>query len=623
MYTQCPACKVAFRVTPTTLQQAGGKVRCGSCGDAFNALDHLSDSAPRDAVPSVGAKLRRDSGQADSPGSAAESDGIRIEDTGVEWRVVDGGNESPPAAPNVEPDLPADAGHVATFVEELRFDDNTPLSEDFFHNDAEEPVYEPPRRRASDLEPPDLSGDNEDQEELDLSEPEDWVDVLAEVAEFEVPAEPDEEEMSAALEAIDPGDSADEDALELDDSEDVADDDVSAEDLSAALEALHVDGDELDDDIDLAGDEPDDDGALDDELSAAIDQLERTLEGGVVGATDQGEDVIEEPASAPEGNPVSMTDENAAAVDPDAEEADVPDTDEPADPDTDESADPGRDEADGAEESAEDDSVESDQGKRLEADILAMTANMEVDPEILMAMKDGYVDDGMVETVVMEGSSIEDFLQGEREDADENEAEIGPGLQVTDEPASLLDTYMLNRKKAGERGARGSGVMIVLIVILALGLIAQGVHSQRENLLTSDFLSSPLGGFYESIGSPVVPNWDARLWQFESTSGSSGEDLQLLTITTRISNRSDKAMPLPLIHVSLTDRYEEVVGSRVLEPREYMPRGTNPNRPVRAGEDFTAEVTFAAASPNATGFKLNVCYADAGGGIRCAIEDFR
>ena len=46
MYTQCPDCSTAFRVTANVLKQAAGKVRCGGCGHAFNALDYLSESLP-------------------------------------------------------------------------------------------------------------------------------------------------------------------------------------------------------------------------------------------------------------------------------------------------------------------------------------------------------------------------------------------------------------------------------------------------------------------------------------------------------------------------------------------------------------------------------------------------
>ena len=52
MYTQCPDCNTAFRVTAEVLKQAAGKVRCGGCSNAFNALEHLSEQMPEQAATS-------------------------------------------------------------------------------------------------------------------------------------------------------------------------------------------------------------------------------------------------------------------------------------------------------------------------------------------------------------------------------------------------------------------------------------------------------------------------------------------------------------------------------------------------------------------------------------------
>jgi len=46
MYTQCPECNARFRVGAGDLSAAGGTVRCGRCGCAFNALARLSDTLP-------------------------------------------------------------------------------------------------------------------------------------------------------------------------------------------------------------------------------------------------------------------------------------------------------------------------------------------------------------------------------------------------------------------------------------------------------------------------------------------------------------------------------------------------------------------------------------------------
>ena len=46
MYSQCPECLARFRVSADDLRAAGGTVRCGRCGSAFNALTWLSDALP-------------------------------------------------------------------------------------------------------------------------------------------------------------------------------------------------------------------------------------------------------------------------------------------------------------------------------------------------------------------------------------------------------------------------------------------------------------------------------------------------------------------------------------------------------------------------------------------------
>jgi predicted Zn finger-like uncharacterized protein len=43
MYTRCPGCRSVFRVTAPLLQMAAGEVRCGACGNVFNALHTLID----------------------------------------------------------------------------------------------------------------------------------------------------------------------------------------------------------------------------------------------------------------------------------------------------------------------------------------------------------------------------------------------------------------------------------------------------------------------------------------------------------------------------------------------------------------------------------------------------
>jgi len=109
MFTQCPDCGTSFRITAVVLKQAAGKVRCGGCSNAFNALAYLSESKPDPNTRTVAdgslPELVPDAAEARSSGppaaiSAEQSaallktldqlagEDIRIEDTGIEWRVL-------------------------------------------------------------------------------------------------------------------------------------------------------------------------------------------------------------------------------------------------------------------------------------------------------------------------------------------------------------------------------------------------------------------------------------------------------------------------------------------------------------------------------------------------------
>ncbi|MEM7084509.1 MAG: DUF3426 domain-containing protein, partial [Pseudomonadota bacterium] len=121
----------------------------------------------------------------------------------------------------------------------------------------------------------------------------------------------------------------------------------------------------------------------------------------------------------------------------------------------------------------------------------------------------------------------------------------------------------------------------------------------------------------------VTPDWDVAGWRFEATKGSTDENDEVLTIYSRIGNRSETELPYPLVHVSLTDRFEEVVGSRVMEPSEYLVDNNDPSRPIAPGSSFNAVIAIESVAEDATGFKLNVCYRMASGQLRCAIEDFK
>jgi hypothetical protein len=266
-----------------------------------------------------------------------------------------------------------------------------------------------------------------------------------------------------------------------------------------------------------------------------------------------------------------------------------------------------------------------------------MTINQQIDQELLAAAAQnqdlkatiiGLEDPGDlfdensadVETIIMEGDVVRGAMEREREKEKRAQA-----LARFDNAGNLNDTYAANRAvRGGSRSTDPVGYgMITGSTLLVLLLLVQVVHAYREELSTYDLFNQTFGPIYRMLGSPVTPEWDIKGWQFEATNGSVAEGEDVLTIFSRIGNRSEQPLPYPLVHVSLTDRWEEIIGSRVLEPNEYLAGDLDPSKPVVPGDNFTAVITVEEPSVDATGFKVNVCYRVSPGRVRCATEDFK
>ena len=614
MYTECPECHTAFRVTPEVLQAAAGRVRCGGCGHAFSAIDHLTEGKPprqeRAETPPPAVEAETDDEFAETSRQLLETldelagpGDVRIEDTGVEWRVLDDDDEESAEETAEVPALDELSLLAAAALdsedpqpvppEERRYDDNTPLPDDF--DDEEEYVYVPPQpqRRATDAEAHVI--EDEAQSDLALSEPDEWTDLLEEVDEADVIAASADEaglpDIEEEVETIEP------DA----DPAEVAEHDSSPSDLHKQFEmqaeelgisgSYKLDEDETDEvplvDVELAEEDStveasaeveqiaDEEREPTVEFEAQIEEAARALEGEDDKAVDQEPDVASEPA---ESELTLAAEEETQPDDEDEQTADEEETKEPS----------------------------------VEERIPAVMAGLS-DPSVLF-----NEDSEEVETIVMEGESISSDMERERLQAEAKARFENAG--------SLIDTYAANRGKV--RGGRrftdppGYGV-IAVAAILTLLLAAQVIHARRETLATYGFFEHTIAPVYRMLGQPVTPAWDVTGWQFEATNGSIDEDEALLTIVSRIGNRSGQALPYPLVHVSLTDRYEEIIGSRVLEPNEYLAGDLDPRVAVPPGENFTAVLTIQSPSADATGFKLNVCYRAAPDQVRCATEDFK
>jgi predicted Zn finger-like uncharacterized protein len=778
MYTQCPECEVAFRVTAEVLKQAAGKVRCGGCGVAFNALAHLSEEMP---VAPVGEDQHPDPHpleiESNEPGelvagtppksiSAQQSaallktldelagEDIRIEDTGVEWRVMDVDDEDGELADDPVPSM---------VHEEMRFDDNTPLPDDFDLDAPSAPHFEPV---AVAVTPEPTPSDEESHIDLAFGEADEWEDLLDDLEEAAVSAstadEPAENQSDGPVEETDNSAvlAALPDVIEIKAPE-AADEEVErpldmdtqfalqAKEMGIDLSSVHAveDGavEEEEEEVEVEVDE-ERETSIDEDLIAAAFEVEATAKAEASGENEA--DMIEleefklneieseetkpdevnlEDVPAEELTRAGILDEDDfldviteedelaedevlddllhedALEDQILERAlmgeTVPDeelveeeiaTEEPPEEELVEEMLP--DEAaleadleqalEGLIEDSDNDDIalseftEPEQAEVPEPTEDERTLNLAIDHDLLaIAVED---DDGFTSTIVQKQ------LSGANDIPDENEplAEEASDQELSDEDAAdetpadeelaektpadlmftaaarddnpLMETIIMEgesvhneeelerleaARKAASLSLKESGFdrdkenirhwqppkhsMTAAAALLFVILIVQLIHHSREALAISPTFQSTIGPLYRMVGSPVTPAWDIKGWRFEATKGSTDEDNQVLTIYSRVGNKSDQILPYPLVHVSLTDRFEEIIGSRVLEPSEYLFDNADPRRPVSPNETFNAVIAIDSPSADATGFKLNVCYRLESGQLRCAIEDFK
>lgn len=753
MYTQCPECDVAFRVTAAVLKQAAGKVRCGGCGVAFNALLHLSEELPATSVPTdpepyapeiQAPQLEADlsseleAGAPPKSISAAQSaallktldqlagDDIRIEDTGIEWRVLDPDEEEGEDA--FDDDAAPTMAH-----KEMRFDDNTPLPDDFdldaLSSPAPEPVVEI-------IESPRSIEDS--QVDLAFGEPDEWEDLLDDLEEaaaaldvkgkladavadpvdgtdisVELAAPRDIEEIEAAaaaptdepldmdtqfaiqaeamgidlsgmharLDGIEPEAAVEVEVDAEEERETSIDEDliaaafeaeaaVAPEDLSRAgildeddyLEVITEEAPEevleevLENVTELEPElEPKFEEALGEEFEDELEALQGELEE---------EDIAEEVLELEESDAEALEDET---LEDEALEDELLEDDEP---EVDIAAAGSEEEIEAELEhtfqdfNAEEDNFDDALEKFSVPDVIEvpkpteeeLTINMMIDQDLLaIAMED---DDGFTSTIVQKQISSKEDIPAEGESHDQLDDTVNVYEESISRSASrsnpLVETIIMEgdfahseedlvRRDAAKAAASASLKksdaekeknkshnwepprygMLAAAVVLFVVLVIQVIHHSREAFATSSIFQSTVGPIYRMVGSPVTPAWDINGWRFEATKGSTSEEEQVLTIYSRIGNTSPEALPYPLVHVSLTDRFEEIIGSRVLEPAEYLVGNADPRRPVAQGSTFDAVFTIDTPSAEATGFKLNVCYRLTSGQLRCAIEDFK
>jgi predicted Zn finger-like uncharacterized protein len=191
-------------------------------------------------------------------------------------------------------------------------------------------------------------------------------------------------------------------------------------------------------------------------------------------------------------------------------------------------------------------------------------------------------------------------------------AEADPDVAKGDaiDPASLL-TWRKPQRPAWQSIAGAAA--------LALLFVFQILHHNRQSLALSPSFGAVASTVYGWFGVTLVPRWDLTAYSVKQLGAEAeGGDGNRLRVRLSLQNESARVQPLPLLRLTLQDRYGNAVATRDLEPAEYLPKRAASQRLLEPDQRIDAELHVIDPGKAAIGFEIDACLRAASGSIGCA-----
>jgi hypothetical protein len=153
---------------------------------------------------------------------------------------------------------------------------------------------------------------------------------------------------------------------------------------------------------------------------------------------------------------------------------------------------------------------------------------------------------------------------------------------------------------------------------MAVLLVAQIVNHYREDLAATTQFNKPITALYSALGVQLTPHWDLHAYDVRQLGASvDAASAGQIMVRASVKNGASQAQPMPLLRVTLQDRFGNRIAARDVAPGNYLPRATATTF-LPAGQRIDAEMAFVDPGANAVGFEIDACLPAPAGGIACA-----
>jgi predicted Zn finger-like uncharacterized protein len=173
------------------------------------------------------------------------------------------------------------------------------------------------------------------------------------------------------------------------------------------------------------------------------------------------------------------------------------------------------------------------------------------------------------------------------------------------EPAELW-----SRDAGGMRHRPHGVVWSVAAGLAALTLAAQVAHHYRADLVRHELIGPALQAVYRELGMPVEPHWvpeeyEVVSWETRATSNPGAPDS--LHFAASIRNLTSQPVAFPIVHLNLTNRWQDSVGARFFYPAEYTAADWRPDAMMPPNGTIEAQLDLLDPGPEAYGFEVDLC----------------
>ena len=253
---------------------------------------------------------------------------------------------------------------------------------------------------------------------------------------------------------------------------------------------------------------------------------------------------------------------------------------------------------------------------------------------------------GSFETIVLEGDAItqtEEFVPEESIDSEiaaltqrlnvaaqqsineQREYDLGHPSQPQEaaesplQQAAVLGAELNASDAVTAPTARRSVGWIAGCTVLLLLLGLQAINHWRDALATAPGWSTPISRIYHGLGVPLDPHWNLAAYDIRQQGAASDPlDNQVIRVRLSLANRAQRAQPVPLLRLTLLDRYGKPIAARDLTPAEYWPASGRVRGFLAHDERIDSEVAVRDPAADSASFELDVCLASPRGNVRCA-----